>query len=198
MSGKRISFAYLLPESAAEPQYPSKEQQIYCFLQIFKRNQPTFSPNIFPDKDWRQLNFIAKVFHINSSLCYWHLRQAIKRKIAALRSEGLSRLNANLEGTLSTNIYKHYFKGPYCSVPSVEALRAQTVTELTSSLCGCVEKAMLHYLLWFWYGLKEWMTWGRRHERVISFPKQLCKVSHTGVYSNSSTYFISIGHALIF
>lgn len=141
-------------------------KQIYCRL-------PKFRPEFFfSDKDSGQLDAVKRVYRIDPSLCLWHLKRAVKQKIASLRKDKKSALSEEKEKELLELVTLHFNRHPFFDKNfSIVFSEERAKEELDTFLSGIHETAVKQYLLKNWYDDNMFYCWGRRRASLIPLSK---------------------------
>lgn len=86
--GSGFPQAYFLLSPGREDYDISRKESICAFLLAFRVAFTDLNPAFFfTDKDMGQINSIRTVFGINVSICLWHMKRAIRRKLKFLCKE---------------------------------------------------------------------------------------------------------------
>ena len=129
-----------------------RQEVVTNFLQAVKNHCSNLTPLFFfSDKDRGQLNAIRAVFNIVPSLCYWHMKNAVKKKIIRLRQRNECKVSEDEEKSLMKLITSHYNLHPSVSrTMTSEQIKSRAVSEI-NSFCSSARIAPLHD-----YMLKKW------------------------------------------
>ena len=103
----------------------SRKNSIKGFLGAVYRELQSFRPIFFfTDKDFGQISGLSDIYGILPSICLWHMKRAVKRKIGALKAEGLESLTKEHMGDILDLITKHFNTHPffYAEVETVQSL----------------------------------------------------------------------------
>lgn len=93
-----------------------RQEIVADFLEAVKSTFPRLNPLFFySDKDRGQLNAIKKVFKIMPSLCYWHMKNAVRKKLIRMRRDKTCVVTDEEENTLMKIITSHYNMHPALS-----------------------------------------------------------------------------------
>lgn len=116
------------------------------------------------------------MFNISPSLCLWHLKRAIKRKIGELRKHNQSHLDGEDEMKLLNLIDCHYFRSTVICNNGNEQLHTTALDELSEFMSHRSEQLLLTYLRNNWYDNHTWKIWGRRHPSKVAITRTTMKV----------------------
>lgn len=106
-----IPLSYFLLDAGTGNGLKSREESLTFFLKNLTSQFENLSPTFFfTDQEVAQIHAIESVFGIYPSLCIWHIKRAIKRKIGGLRKSGASMLDSAGENKLLSIIDNHYFR----------------------------------------------------------------------------------------
>jgi len=114
---------------------------------------------------------------MNASICLWHMKRAIKRKLKQLQSTGTLNYDPDRENAILSVIDRHYHMHPFF-MPSLkfDTMQKIAIEELFGLLKLPAEKSILDYLYEHWYSGKTFFLWGRRTEGEIALSKTTMKV----------------------
>lgn len=164
-TGFPLAYLFLKNESRAEGElFASRQEQISRFLESVKLALPFFNPKFFfTDKDHGQMNAIRRI-GVQPSLCLWHMKKSVKKKIQSLRKSGKD-IDSVLEDKVLRTMTDHYNMHPYIvPIPSVQSIHSYAVDQMRS-ICESKNIQILFEYLWtHWYEHSKFLTWGRRSE----------------------------------
>lgn len=181
--GVGFPIAYLLLEAGTGSGLKCREESLTFFLQHIRNKFPRLRPHFFfTDKEQAQIHSISRVFNIQPSLCLWHLKRAIKRKISEERRKETCRLEAMEESELLNLIAIHYFRSTVCLSGTDLELHKLALEEISVFFSGRNESEIHRYLLHNWYDDMNWKLWGRRDSTKVAITRTTMKVeSHWSV-----------------
>lgn len=176
-AGFPIAYFLLAPGTCGD--LKPREQSLSFFLAHVREYFPTLRPSFFfTDKEPAQINSIISQFQITPSLCLWHMKRAIKRKVTSLRRDTtvVNDLDANGEKELLSLIDLHYFRSSVFIGSSPEHLYARALDEVRSFFATRQNVHLQEYMMTCWYDTANWNLWGRRHDRKVSITRTTMKV----------------------
>lgn len=176
--GAGFPLAYFLLEAGTGSGLKSREQSLTFFLTHLKNKLQNLNPCFtFTDKETAQIKSLKTVFHVDPSLCLWHMKRSLKMKLKELKKNKLSQLNEQSENALFNLIDTHYFRSTVAFNSSDSDLKTIALRELNEFFfCHPGEREFQTYLQRNWYDNQSWKLWGRRHESKISFSRTTMKV----------------------
>lgn len=155
--GVGFPLSYFLLEPGTGSGLSSREKSLTSWLQAIRGAVPKLKPTFFfTDKDVAQIKSIQTVFSLRPSLCLWHIKRAMKRKIIDLRKRGHSRLSTQKERELLQLVDIHFFRSSAILRNSESELKAKAIGEIHSFLSECGETKLLEYYTSNWYDEKTW------------------------------------------
>lgn len=164
-TGFPVAYLFLKNDSIAENELlVSRQEQISRFLESVKLALPLFNPKFFfTDKDHGQMNAIRRM-GIEPSLCLWHMKKSVKKKIQSLRKSG-EHVDSATEETVLKLMTDHYNMHPYIvPISSVRKIHSYAVDQM-KTFCKSTNNLILFEYLWtHWYEYSKFLTWGRRSE----------------------------------
>ena len=109
--GAGFPLCYFLLDAGTEGLLKTREESLTFFLKSIKEKFPNLRPSfVFTDKDTSQIKAIRNVFGVDASLCFWHMKRAIKTKLKELRKDRKSSFKEQEESKLMELIDGHYFR----------------------------------------------------------------------------------------
>ena len=176
--GTGFPIAYLLLEPGAgqngEECTTQRKTSIRGFLAAVRRELLAFKPVFFfTDKDIGQISAISSVYGITPSICLWHMKRALKRKLGELQSRGVENSTKGQRTRLLDLITEHFNSHPFFSTSSetVESLYLKNLKEISDYFEEQGLSNIYKYLLSNWYGWNQYLLWGRRHPTAIAFTR---------------------------
>lgn len=156
----------------------SREDSLTNFLSAYRKHRQHVKPSFFfTDKEPAQIAAIINVFKINPSLCLWHVKRAIKRKIVDAKKKNLSSLSEEDEVHILKLIGKHYFEDTVTTGKSCEEVYESALSDLQIFFnCRPSERELYSYFQTNWYTKSWWVLWGRRHSSKIALSRTTMKV----------------------
>lgn len=173
LHGTGFPIAYLFLASSDGKDDLKRMDVLALFLQSLRRTLPSLSPSFFfSDKDKGQMHGIRVAFRMHPSLCIWHMKRAIKKKIASMRTGKLIQLSDRDEQHLFRLIDSHYNSHQYLD-PSLnkDRLHSVAVREIILFLLTHKSIKLLGYLMREWYNRNNFELWGRRSISKIALAR---------------------------
>ena len=149
--------AYLLLEPASRKVPDSRllrKNRIKQFLQALRRELSAFQPVFFfTDKDFGQISSISAAYGITPSICLWHLKRAVKRKIEELHKDGVEESTKEQRCKILDLITDHFNSHPFffSSLETVHSLYLKNLQEISSYCQSHGLSNTYAYLLECWY-----------------------------------------------
>ena len=113
-AGVPIAYMFLQPGTQIDWNHDARGKVVNEFLQCLKVRLPNLKPKfVFTDKDSGQINAIKAVFGITPSICFWHMKRAVKKKIAKIVQEERVRISKEDVAKLIQLLHKQYCIHPY-------------------------------------------------------------------------------------
>lgn len=94
------------------------------------------------DKGVRQLNFIRNVFHVDSLLCLWHLKTAVKKS----KNVCAVSLCSMIRRTVSTVHDGHKLHSKYCTFFNLQVIDISTCTVQVDAFLAPSEEILKSFL----------------------------------------------------
>ena len=161
--GTGFPIAYLLLAPTDEINVIPRKEILKRFLSAMRDVLPNVRPIFFfSDKDAGQLNAIRQSYGIHPSLCVWHMKKAIQRKIADLRGKEKYCFSKRREEELFFFIDQHYNLHPFLTGQTLLKQFKQAVRDVKRFLCEKEDEKFLTYLLVNWYSDDVFQLWGRQ------------------------------------
>ena len=140
--GTGFPIAYLLLQGGSSHSEADSSMQrkdtIRAFLQAIWTELPRFRPIFFfTDKDVGQIYAISSVFQIAPSICLWHMKRAVKRKLAELQSTGVEESTNSQRNRILDLMSEHFNIHPFLSTSpeTMESLYLKNLQKI-SDYCG--------------------------------------------------------------
>lgn len=112
-----------------------------------------------------QINAIREVFNVTPYLCYWHMKQALKKKMQSVNKEQGMFVSPEKEKEVLHLVLKHFNMHPsICPGMSGNDIYELNLSELRISLSAPGHSSFLQYLEKNWYAQEKYEYWGRRNE----------------------------------
>lgn len=84
--GSGCPLGYILLQTSADGATGGKQRFLEEFLRHFREKWNISAKTTLTDKDWSEINAFLTIFpEAKHQLCYWHCRDAIKKRMAILR-----------------------------------------------------------------------------------------------------------------
>lgn len=151
-------------ETVTEHHFLTRQEQISNFFAAVQSTLPRFSPKFFlTDKDHGQMNAIRGM-GLQPSLCLWHMKRSIKKKIQLERKSGITIQTADetkLLSLMTTHFNMHPHIVPFSDVKSIHVFAVGQIRDFCSQLSL---PSLYGYLWTHWYEYTKFLTWGRRNE----------------------------------
>ena len=158
--GKGFPIAYLLlQEGCGESRTADRKKVIYDFLLALKTRVSSLKPVFFfSDKDFGQIHAIHQVYGIVASLCLWHLKRAVKKKIDELRLRKVEEVTNDQRETILKMMTEHFNSHPFFFPPHSETIRSLYLKNYQEiyEYCRNGQKEFLHAYLY-----ENWYKWER-------------------------------------
>ena len=176
--GTGFPIAYLFLEATGgrneTESITQRKSSIRGFLEALHRGLRSFRPTFFfTDKDFGQISAISSIYGVCPSICLWHMKRAIKRKVVELNAEGVERSTKKKREILLDLVTKHFNVHPFFSTDpeTIESLYLKNLQEI-ANFCEHENLPNVYsYLLANWYTWNRYILWGRRHHAAIAFTK---------------------------
>lgn len=131
--GAGFPIAYFLLEPGTGGGLKYRQESIDMFLKSVIAHYPSLKPSFFyTDKEQAQISSIITCFHITPSLCLWHLKRAVMKKLSDTRKKKLSVLNGKDEQQLLSLMDAHYFRSNVYCAATQDDLYETACSELKS------------------------------------------------------------------
>ena len=176
--GTGFPVAYLLLEGSGRLRgsdgTTQRKSGVREFLKAVRRELRSFNPHFFfTDKDFGQIAAISSVYKIQPTICLWHMKRAIKRKVDLLRSEGVESITQDQKARILDVITEHFNSHPFFSSSSqtIESLYSKNLKEISDYCEGESLPKLFSYLLSNWYTWNRYLLWGRRNPAEIPFTR---------------------------
>lgn len=181
--GVGFPIAYFLLEAGTGNGLRNREESLTLFLTNVASRFPDLKPTFFfTDKEQAQISAIKNAFSLCPSLCLWHVKRAIMRKIADAVKKGESNLAVPDQNRVLEMIDLHYFRSSVFMSQTQEELYSVACGELISLFSTTTEYEILRYLRHNWYDEDSWSLWGRRNTKKVAISRTTMKVeSHWSV-----------------
>lgn len=170
--GVGFPVGYLLLEQSTDD--TPRMESISKYLSLLKTSLPSLKPVVFfTDKDKGQISAITSVYGITPSLCYWHLKRAIKRRLQKFRSDKDLIFTSAEEKDLLSVLSRHFNVHPFFSGHSMHQLFSSAFAEIKMRYDNEKYKPLFEYLLKNWYGEDGHLfkQWGRRCHGYVAFAR---------------------------
>ena len=110
----------------------------------------------FTDKDVGQINVIWDVFEVAPSICFWHMKRAIRKKMQNITQKQHVRFTDDELTSLMLMIRRHYCVHPYMDEFSdLLSLREQSILEFKTNFAPEKFKLLVQYFEETWYSANE-------------------------------------------
>lgn len=171
--GTGFPVAYFFLSSASHATYQQRKHSVLQFFRNLRQRCANLNPSFFfTDKDFAQIQAIKETFGIVPSLCLWHMKRAIKKKISSLQKHDMKHFSAANEKALLSVIDRHYHAHPLIDQQhSAEQLEELAISEIRDMLSHPSNRPLLSYLEENWYEKDLYALWGRRHSHMIALSK---------------------------
>ena len=169
-NGSSFPISYLILQQRGGP--GARKKGIADFFKSLADALPNLDPLFFfTDKDEGQIDAIGSTFNIVPSLCYWHAKRAIKRKLHELQRTRAIPMLQTTEKELMDRIDMHYNLHPLITrYQTVKQIRVFCVADIAGLYCFDGFRPLLTYLMENWYDAGNFAMWGRRNT-VIAFTR---------------------------
>lgn len=168
--GTGFPVSYLLLEQCTDEN--RRMDMLTVFLKSLKVNLPNLKPVFFfTDKDKGQMKAISEVYQLVPSLCYWHMKRAVKRRLAKFRSQEDMKFSKEDEKKLMFIISRHFNIHPFFCGQSIDQIYAWACVEIKSKYDTAEHGPLYSYLMDNWYGYdgRLSLSWERRNPSHIPF-----------------------------
>ena len=176
--GSGFPVAYLLlqpvPRNDGIDATSNRKNRIQEFLRAVHQELTSFRPVFFfTDKDFGQIFAISSVYRVTPSICLWHMKRAVKRKLGELHKEGVDETTQEQRNRILDLLTEHFNSHPFfSSTPeTIQSLHLKNLQEMSAYCARHKISNIYSYLLSSWYTWDRYVLWGRRHPTAISFTR---------------------------
>ena len=156
--GTGFPIAYLLLEAGGNERKMQRKFSIERFLEATRREVEHFKPTFFfTDKNLGQISAISSVYGVNPSICLWHMKRSIKRKLGELHDQGVE-ISTKEQRSRILNLVTHHFNNHpfFCTeAETIESLHLKNLQEI-SEFCEDQSLPTIYSYL-----LSNWYTWNK-------------------------------------
>lgn len=160
--GTGFPMAYLFLQTSKEEGY--RKNALAGFLGALRTAVPDLKPAFFfSDKDSGQMDAILSVFGLRASLCYWHMKRAIKDRLKEYRKKEAGCVLETEEKELMALVSRHFNQHPFiCPGKTLSSIHSAAVKDIENLFSETRSAAFLAYLKKRWYDHEQFEYWGRR------------------------------------
>lgn len=162
--GTNFPLAFFILECGIGCDRRAREEALTSFLQNLSVRLPTFRPPFFfTNVDKIQITAVQNSFHIQPSLCFWHVKHEIEKKLKEASQKGQTSLSSDAQGRLISLMVTHCFRSTLFLGHTGSELYERAKLELDDFFEGLGEDEISQYLNGSWYDAVNWGLWGQRH-----------------------------------
>lgn len=134
--GTGFPVAYLFLQSSLG--FGVRQGVLYSFLCAQRQRIANFKPKVFfTDKDRGQMNAIRNALDLDPSICYWHVKRAIRFKIRELKKTRPLSIPDDVYKQVMSLISKHWNQHPmFFGNCSVETIRRSALHDFRFLISG--------------------------------------------------------------
>lgn len=127
--------------------YEVRRQITNLFIWNIKSMHSDLTASFFSDdKEMSHAKSIQSVFSIASSICLWHMKQAVKQKVSEFRKLNAKCLKSDEESWLLSLIDMHYHRSSFSTDASQICLQSKVLVALWSFCSDDSEDSLHKYL----------------------------------------------------